>query len=59
LWFNQGLRIDELRLGEPAAYSSQFDDMRGANSVFLWMFPRIAAERSAEEATHDRQTGAK
>jgi hypothetical protein len=31
----------------------------GANSVSLWMFLRTAAERSAEEATHDRQAGAK
>jgi hypothetical protein len=33
--------------------------MRGANGVSLWMFLRIAAKRSAEEATHDRQAGAK
>jgi hypothetical protein len=39
--------------------SFQFVDMRGANGVSLWMFLRIAAKRSAEEATHDRQAGAK
>jgi hypothetical protein len=31
----------------------------GADSVSLWMFLRIAAERFAEEATYDRQAGAK